>query len=169
MNVQYINPFVAATVSVFSKMLGCTLSRRELRLKSQHRPEYEVSGVIGLSGRAAGTVVLSLSRDVALNGAAALLGERPETLGSDVSDAVGELTNIIAGAAKAQLAEWEMSVSLPTVITGRNHRINFPSGAAPICVDFDSPWGPLCLEVSLVESDAAPRSRVPLAAAGVAS
>lgn len=160
MDVNYINPFVTAAISVFSKMLGCPLSRRELRLKSLHQPEYDVSGVIGLSGKAAGTVVLSLSREIALNAAGALLGQRPQTIDADVSDAVGELTNIIAGTAKARLAELEMSVSLPTVITGRHHIVNFPSGAPPICIDFTSPWGPLSLEVSLVERAAGSHSRL---------
>jgi chemotaxis protein CheX len=165
MNVEYINPFVTSTISVFSSMLSCRLERQELRWKSVSQPEHEISGVIGLSGRATGMVVLSLSRHVALNAAEAMLGERHDSVDADVADAIGELTNIIAGSAKARLESLEMSISLPTVITGKNHVVNFPSDATPICIPFDSPWGPLCLDVSLVEVSADQRNRPPRACA----
>jgi chemotaxis protein CheX len=70
-------------------------------------------------------------------------------LNSDVVDAVGELANMVAGAAKAELEEFSLSVSLPNVITGKNHMVRFPSNVQPICVPFTSPWGNLTLEVGL--------------------
>lgn len=68
-----------------------------------------------------------------------------------VIDAVGELTNMVAGRAKTCLEELAMSISLPSVITGRNHLIEFPSNVPAICVAFSSPFGALCLEVGLIE------------------
>ena len=59
--------------------------------------------MIGLSGKAKGTVVLSLDREVAIQVAAALLQEQPAGLNADVADAMGEMANMIAGQAKAQL------------------------------------------------------------------
>ncbi len=152
MNVEYINPFVSSTITVFAKMLSCKLTRQQLRMKTRSQPDHEISGIIGLSGNASGIVVLSVSRDVAFSATEAMLGERPENIDADVADVVGELTNMVAGSAKTQLEQFEMSVGLPTVITGRNHVVNFPSKATPICIPFKSLWGPLCLEVSLVET-----------------
>ncbi len=43
-----------------------------------------------------------------------------------------------------------MSISLPSVIAGRNHTVSFPTGAVPIGIPFESKFGPLALEVSLV-------------------
>lgn len=151
MNVEYINPFVAATVNVFDTMLSCRISRGKPHLSRRDQPEHEVSGVIGLSGGTTGLVVLSIDKHLALSAAEAMLGERPASINADVVDMVGELANMIAGAAKAKLEEFQLSVSLPSVIVGTNHVIGFPSNARPICIPFESPWGPLCLEVSLVE------------------
>jgi len=100
MKVEYINPFLTSAISAFDTMLGCKLNRGTPYVKNGSQPEHEVSGVIGLSGKARGTVVLSLSREAALNATAVLLQERPAEINSDVTDAVGELTNIIAGGAK---------------------------------------------------------------------
>jgi chemotaxis protein CheX len=151
MRVEYINPFLAAAIAAFDTMLGCKLIRGAPYVKNGGRPEHEVSGVIGLSGRARGTVVLSLSREAALSATAVLLDERPEEINADVTDAVGELTNIIAGSAKAQLEHLEMSVGLPTVITGKCHCVEFPKKVTPICIPFDSDWGLITVEVGLAE------------------
>jgi chemotaxis protein CheX len=156
MRVEYINPFLTATISAFDTMLGCKLIRGTPYVKSGGRPEHEVSGMIGLSGRARGTVVLSLSREAALSATAVLLQERPAEINADVTDAVGELTNIIAGSAKAQLDHLEMSVGLPTVITGKCHCVEFPKKVTPICIPFESDWGLITVEVGLAEeSDSA--------------
>ena len=93
--------------------------------------------MIGLSGKAQGTVVLGLSREAALSATEVLLQERPAEINGDVTDAVGELVNIIAGSAKAKLEHLDMSVSLPTVITGKFHCVEFPTKVTPICIPFN--------------------------------
>lgn len=151
MKVEYINPFLTATTSVFSTMLGMTLNRGEPYLKNGTQPNHEVSGMIGLSGNAKGMVVLSMCREAALGAAGAMLGTRPKDINADVADAVGELTNMIAGAAKAKLEHLKMNVSLPTVITGKAHCIEFPKNTMPICIPFDCEWGPVAVEIGIVE------------------
>ncbi len=154
MNAAFINPFVASICDVFNMMLACELTRGQLEVKTSSIPAYEVSGVIGMSGRAAGTVVVSLSREMAIRVAGALLGERPDTIDSEVIDAVGELTNMVAGGAKSRLEGLELSIGLPTVICGKNHTVNFPSNAMPFVIPFQSAWGPISIEVGLVEQHA---------------
>jgi len=104
---------------------------------------------VGLSGRAVGTVVLSFSEPVALKAASTMLQTEATRINAEVLDAVGELTNIVAGGAKAQLEELDLMASLPSVITGRNHEVHFPSNVTPICIAFDTPWGKLSLEVGM--------------------
>lgn len=152
MRVEFINPFVAATVNVFEMMLGCRLERGSLALKREHAPTHEVSGLIGLSGRCRGMVVVSVGRLTAIRAAEAMLGVRPEELNSEVMDAIGELTNMIAGSAKSQLEEYRLTIGLPTVICGKTQAIAFPSQSQPIVIPFDSEIGPVCVQVGLVES-----------------
>ena len=164
MKVEYINPFLASTISVFDTMLNCKLERGAPYLKNGTQPQHEVSGVIGLSGKAQGTVVLGLSREAALSAAEVMLQERPPQINGDVTDAVGELVNIIAGSAKAKLEHLELSVSLPTVITGKNHCVEFPTNVTPICIPFTSPWGDISVDVGLREIHAAAPIEVAAAA-----
>jgi chemotaxis protein CheX len=149
MQVELVNPFLSATCEVFRTMLSCEISRGPLERKLDHTPTHEVSGVIGLSGKCQGMVVVSLGREAALKAAGILLEDAPAEINADVVDAVGELTNMIAGSAKAQLAQYELSVSLPSVICGRHHSISFPSGSTPIALPFESELGPVSVEVGL--------------------
>ncbi len=149
MKAEYINPFITSLGTVFRTMLQCEVKRGQISLKNQSQPNYPISGVIGLSGNAVGTVVLSMSEQVALKAASTMLMTECTEIHADVLDAVGELTNIIAGRAKSQLEEFQLSLSLPNIITGHDHNIRFPSNVVPICVPFETPWGPLTLEVGL--------------------
>jgi chemotaxis protein CheX len=149
---EFICAFDRAAVDVFATMFKCELTRGPLSLSADYQPAHEVSGIIGLSGRASGTVVVSVDRHVALSATEEMLGQRPDSINSDVIDAIGEVTNMIAGRAKAELSQLAMNLALPTVITGKNHTIRFGSNAQTICIPYSCAWGELSIEVGLVEA-----------------
>jgi chemotaxis protein CheX len=143
----YVNPVISATKTVFETMLNCTPRRTGLALKENLSPPHEVSAVIGVTGKAAGTIVLSLSRQTAFEVLNRLVGVQAKEVNSEVCDAVGELTNMIAGAAKAQMAQLALSISIPNIISGPNHVVHYPSNVTPISIVFDSDLGPFAIEV----------------------
>lgn len=149
MKAEHINPFLSAVCNTFSTMLQCDARRGDICLAKGDQQTYPISGVIGLSGKAAGTVVINLSEEVALKGASAMLMMEMTELNDDVIDAVGEIANMVAGQAKAELEEYDLSVSLPNVIIGEKHDIRFPSDATPLSVPFKTDFGPLRLVVGL--------------------
>ena len=155
MNVDFINPFIDSATNVFETMLGCTVTRTGLKLNEHFTPEYDITGIIGLSGKASGNVVISFEQKLALKATEALLGEAVSTMNDDVIDTVGELTNMIAGHAKTGLEEMEMVIALPTVIVGQNHSIRFPSKVQSLSIPFTSDWGCFNIEVGLVEAPVA--------------
>lgn len=150
--VEFINPFVASTLNVFRTVLSCDLKRLPLYGRNGGDYQFELSGIIGLSGKAVGVVVLRMTRQVAIRVTETMLEEEHDDITPEVVDAVGELTNMIAGSAKAKLEELSLKISLPSVITGRDQMISLPSEVPPIGIPFESPWGMLAVEVSIVES-----------------
>jgi len=144
---EFITPVITATKSVFEMMLDCTPTRTSLRLRTLDDPRYEVSAVIGISGKAAGTVVMNLSHTSACEVLRRMVGIETNQITREVCDAVGELTNMIAGSAKAQLAKYELSLSLPNVVSGDDHMLHFPSDVTPMVISFSSDIGPLTIEV----------------------
>ena len=110
-------------------------------------PQFELSAVIGITGRANGTIVLSLSKCAALEVLNRMVGIEVTEIDADVCDAVGELTNMIAGSVKAKLEKMELSISIPNIVSGKGHNIHYPSSVQPMCILFDSEIGPFSIEV----------------------
>lgn len=144
---EYINPVISATRTVFETMLGCTPTRTGLAIKEDGVPLHELSAVIGISGKTAGTIVVSLSEKAALQVLTRMVGIEATSINTEVCDAVGELTNMIAGSAKAQMERLQLSISIPNIVSGKNHEVHFPSNVRPICIQFDSEIGEFAIQV----------------------
>ena len=145
--VEFINPFIVAVTKTLETMVGCKVTRGAPQLKKNPQALYPISGIIGLSGVVAGTVVLTMSKELALKSASVMLMEEFTEFGPDVFDAVGELTNVVAGNAKAQLDEYKLSLSLPNVINGMETELHFPENCQPISIPFSTEFGPLAVEI----------------------
>ena len=117
-------------------------------LKKDATEKHDISGVIGLSGDAQGAISLCFPLKVALSAVSAMIGVEIKEPGPDLSDAIGEIANIIAGYAKRDLNGLDLSISLPNIIIG-NHVLTGQSGAQTIIVPFTSTFGPFTMEVSL--------------------
>ncbi len=130
---QHVNPFIKATIETFATMVDLTVTPGKIKLKEDTDPSYDVSGIIGLGGGAKGTVALSFPRMTALNVVRAFMGEKVISTNKMV-DAIGELANIVAGAAKRELTQYKIQISLPTVIVGEKHAINCPVDAISLMV-----------------------------------
>lgn len=144
-----VEAFQTATSTVFQTMLGMEITAGAVQRCNQMMARHEVSGIIGLSGPVAGDIIVSFEEKIAILATAAMLGSEPTELDADVVDAVGELTNMIAGSAKGQLGFCNLQLALPTVILGKGHRIGFKSGICPVSLPFTSQWGTFCLELAL--------------------
>lgn len=148
---EYVNPLIAATRDVFEMMLDCTPTRKGLRLKQSGEHSAEVSAVIGISGGAVGTVVVGMSGATAIELLKRMIGTECDSVTEEVCDAVGEITNMIAGSAKAQLARHQLSISLPNVVTGQGMQMHFPTNVCPLVVEFQSDIGDISIEVGFTE------------------
>ena len=151
MKVEYINAFIASTKATFSEMLGCEITRSDLFTMETFEPRHEITGIIGLTGKALGSVALSLSKPLALKATEAMLMESYTEINEDVVDAVGELANMVAGGAKAKLEQYQMSVTLPSIIVGKSTVLSFPHNVVPICIGFESSWGELTVQAGIAE------------------
>ncbi len=146
-DIDYINPVIAGLEDAFQTMLDCKIERTGLGLMDNNLALHPVSGIIGISGKGVGTIVLSMSESVALKAASTMLMTELKEVDDDVLDAVGELTNMVCGGAKAKLAQFSLSMSLPNVLCGKECRLHFPQKSHPISIPFKSPWGSLALQI----------------------
>ena len=149
MDVSYVNPFLKATNETFKTMIGIDVSMSKPIIKTTTEHLYDVSGVIGLSGEAQGTIALSFAKVASLKIVSKMIGMDIKVVGADLTDGIGEIANIVAGYAKQYLTEFKVSISLPNVVIGNSHALAAPSGVANIVVPFNCELGQFAVEVAL--------------------
>ena len=136
---QYIEPFIKVCKNVFSEFVNLKLEAKlPYFMEKDAVTEWDISAIIGLTGEARGAVVISMKDELAIKLTAILTGKAHNILYADVVDAVGEIINIIAGNVKQELEEaFRLVISLPTIVKGKEHSINWPEGQARvICIPF---------------------------------
>lgn len=143
---EHANPFIKATLETFATMTDLKLVPGKIKVKDNKDPSYDVSGIIGIGGGAKGSVALCFPRLTALGVVRAFMGEKIISTNKMV-DAIGELANIVAGAAKRDLAQYKIQISLPTVIMGEGHAINVPGDAICLLVPFNCEAGKFSLNL----------------------
>jgi chemotaxis protein CheX len=151
MDVRYINAFISSISNVFKTMLNTEVSVGKPLLKETEMKSADVSGVIGLSGGVQGCVVLSFPLDVACKLATAFAGAELGPDDPDFADAIGELTNMVAGNAKKDFPGVHASISLPSVITGEGHTVSQSRSSPFLVIPCETGKGSFNVEVALIE------------------
>jgi chemotaxis protein CheX len=153
MRAELINPFLKATMSTFQTMVNTNPTPSAPFVKAEPSLAHDVSGIIGLSGGAKGAVIISFPTKTALSTVSAFIGLNVTSVDADVTDAVGELANIIAGAAKADLSGLNVTISLPSVVIGQNHKVTTPKDIPSIVIPFTCTHGEFVVEVCIALTD----------------
>ncbi|GMT42365.1 MAG: chemotaxis protein CheX [bacterium] len=150
MNADFINPFLKATINVFSTMAFIKPEPGKPFLKQDKKAIGDISGIIGLTGAKKGIVILSMSEEAALKVVSSMLGEDHKELNSDVSDAIGEITNMISGDARRELAAkgYNFEAGLPSIIKGPNHVIESMAKSPSVAIPFSLSGAKFVVETS---------------------
>lgn len=150
MDVKYINPFLTGVVEVLRTMAGVALEVGKPYLKQQTMAEGDVSGLIGLSGETEGSLSVTFHFGLIQAVMHNMLGDDIDQIDATVRDAVGELTNMISGAARRELAEKGLSLraGIPKVFDGQGHRLHHLTSPV-LAIPFSSEYGYAVVEVAL--------------------
>jgi len=155
MKVEYLNPFILATQNVLGTMAQTPAEPQKPHLKEAKGAFGEVTGIIGMASETVeGNMVISFTAPCILNIVSKMLMEAPKAaIDHDVIDAVGELTNIICGGAKANLAKMGLNFNLatPTMVSGKGAEIHYPATAPIVVIPFKTSSGDFVLEASLAD------------------
>lgn len=154
MDVKFINAFVSSIQNVFKTMLDTQVSVGKPMLKQADLVTAEVSGIIGLSGEVQGSVVLSFEMEPACRIASKFAGEEMTLESPDFADAIGELVNMVAGNAKKDFAGYKVSISLPSIIIGKDHKVSQSKAWPFLVIPCKTPLGDFNVEVALITKKA---------------
>ncbi len=149
-NPKLIVPFVNSVRHVFATMIKVQTTVERPHLKDHPSVSYDVSSIIGFSGDIVGSVVVSFQRDAAAKLVTAFAGMDIDPDSADFADAVGELANMIAGAAKKDLGA-DSRITVPSVVMGPGHKIARLTDVPCLVVPCKTPVGDFAVEVSIKE------------------
>jgi chemotaxis protein CheX len=111
-----------AVREVFELMLGCQLTESA----SADDTSLDITGMVGVAGQMCGLLSLRCDQSSAVLMASKMLGLEPDSVGPEVSDALGEVCNMIAGNFKNKISGMGdgCMLSVPTVITGTDYSLH---------------------------------------------
>ena len=149
--IEIAKPFITAVITVLSTMAGVTPTAGKPYVKKNLKACGDISAIVGITGAHRGTISLTFSRACAVHLVKAMLGDDISDIVQDTSDAVGEITNMVSGQARAGLAEMGIVLqgSTPSIILGDSHTLAHVSSSPIIAIPFSTGAGNFTLEFCL--------------------
>jgi len=151
MNVEFINPFLSSMLNVMSTMAQMELTPEKPRLKKNEVAHGDVSGLIGMvSAQTKGSLSITFEGKLALATMKNMVGEGPDEINEEITDLVGEITNMVTGGAKRMLSEKgiEFDMATPMVVSGKNHTITHKADGPIVIIPLASAHGKAFIEFS---------------------
>ncbi len=149
MDALIINPFIVATKNVLSTMAFIDSKPGKPFLKKDNAARGDVTGIIGITGDANGTIAVTFEELSILKIVSNMFGEEMTELNNEIADAVGELTNMISGQARKELAEVGkvFEGAIPSVVMGKDHSIIHITNGPKVAIPFGTEAGNFTIEV----------------------
>ena len=149
MKAEFINPFLEATVSVLKTMSSVEPIPGKPYIKTGSGSIGDVSGIVGITGDAEGSLCLTFSKECILFVISRMFGEEQKEINDEVKDAVGELTNVISGDSRRRLEEigHHFLGAVPSVISGAGHEVRHITKGPILSIPFSTPAGKFTVEV----------------------
>lgn len=151
-DVNFINPFLGATLKVFEIQCQTKATAQKPFLKKPGDPLLlgDISGIISISSETFnGTLAISLSEAIFVKVASRMLGEEYKVIDEGNVDLIGELANIILGQAKVELSKlgYGIQMALPSCVWGKDHKIKHFGGGVCVVIPFECEFGVFHAEV----------------------
>lgn len=120
------------------------------QIKNDNLAKGDVSGLIGMVGpQTKGSLSITFEQTLVLQIMQNMLGENPGKINEEVTDLVGEITNMVTGGAKNLLGQkgYEFEMATPMVVSGKGHTISHKANGTKIIMPFTSPHGTAFIEI----------------------
>ncbi len=145
---EIAKPFINATKHVLTTMAMLDPAPGKPYVKKGNVAAGDVSAIVGLTGDKHGSISLTFTKKCAVAIVRNMLGDDIQDIVQDTKDAVGDITNMISGQARAGLAQLglTMQASTPTIVFGDNHTISHVTAGPVVAIPFNTPHGDFTVE-----------------------
>jgi chemotaxis protein CheX len=151
MNAKYITPIIVSVQNVFETMIQLPVVSGKQFFKKEKRPTTDVISMITMSGPVSGFICLGISKKLAFLLSSKLLECEVGEANGDCIDAIGEITNMIAGNAKSEFPDDGIIISVPKVVFDTVKQ-PYPMAAPVISIPFETQGEVLLVDMSIVRN-----------------
>ena len=156
MEVKFVNPFIEGVLRVLNTTASLKSSPDSPYVKSEGNIQGAIAGVLEISGELNGTAVIGFSEKSILGIVSTMFGETMVEINDEIVDAVGEISNMVAGNVTTKLVELGKQVKIKFSHVLSANESGFvstqDSGGEPVLVfPFRTTQGKVLLEINLHE------------------
>jgi len=149
-----VDLLIESTHEVFGMMVGRELASRSPIEGDAPRPKSNVVGTVSFAGSESGVVVFYSTTAAATQIAGAMLGMPAAEVNGEMPDAIGEVTNMIAGALRTKMTDaghpW--AISIPTVTIGSDFYTKYVSDVKRVLCPFKMDDEEICVELIMMKN-----------------
>lgn len=153
MGPNVVETLQSATEEVFETMIFRNLTSQSPIEGDALRPQSNVVGTVGFVGSASGLVAFYSTLDGAREIAGSMLGMDAAEVNGEMADAIGEVTNMIAGSFRTRMAAggepW--AITVPTVTVGSDFYIKPHVQGRRVLIPFKMEAHEIFVELILIE------------------
>lgn len=148
-------PFIATVKTVAKETLIAlgvgTVSVGISAPKKEEDPLYDISAIISFAGDYVGVCVVKLTKTLALKITSIMMGEEKSVLDDDVKDAIGEITNLVAGGMRTKMNPegYNFNITTPNIVVGTGHRTRVPQDLNVQVIPFFFANQKMCVELGV--------------------
>lgn len=136
---RLINAFVDGVIKTLKTMANTDVVPGKPFIEPHFELKGEIAGMVGMvAPPLKGTLLISYRRDSIFHILENMLNEKHTEINREVSDAVGEMTNMIYGSAKTALNQmgYNFEMAIPSVISG-DFKISKGDKGATLVIPFN--------------------------------
>ncbi|MBN2644278.1 MAG: chemotaxis protein CheX [Desulfuromonadaceae bacterium] len=143
-----------ATTEIFETMIMVDITPGDPLTDHIKSFKCSVSGVIGMAGDCKAMLSIHAPENVAMSITSSFLGMDVDEVNDDVTDAIGELANMLAGNIKMVLGASgkNVTLSIPSCIHGEEYSLDTVSDADWVIVPFTIDAGQFLVEFQVKNS-----------------
>ncbi len=151
MSDRIVEPVLQVTRNVFATMADFEPLAGQPQLKTDQLARGDVTGLIGLEGKGMrGSLAITFPAAVIFDITQRMLRTEVDSIDEVVRDLTGELSNMLLGGVKSLLEHqgYDLGLSLPTVLSGKDHTVSHFSSAPTLLIPLTAPGGTFYIELS---------------------
>ena len=150
MEATLVNPFVEGALHILDTTAFVKVKPEIPFLKKDNGSHGDITGILEISGDLQGSAAISFSEKCILGIVSAMFGEDMTQIDEEIVDAVGEISNMIAGHVTTKIAELDKKVRVKfvKVCQGADQNIDhLETGGDILVLPFRTTKGKMVIEV----------------------